>query len=46
MRVAAATAASALRTVSARGTGTPVAASSLFVSFLSDAMSTPSEPVS
>ena len=45
MRVAAATAASALRTTSARGTGTPVAASSRFVSFLSDAMSTPSEPV-
>ena len=34
-----------LRTTSARGTGTPVAASSLFVSFLSDAMSTPSELV-
>ena len=46
MRVAAATAASAVRTVSARGTGTPVAASSLFVSFLSEAMSTPSDPVS
>ena len=45
MRVAAATAASAVRTTSARGTGTPVAASSRFVSFLSPAMSTPREPV-
>ncbi len=45
MRRAAATAASPLRTTSERGTGTPVAASSRFVSFLSDAMSTPSDPV-
>ena len=45
MRFAAATAPSASRTTSERGTGTPVAASSRFVSFLSEAMSTPSDPV-
>ncbi len=45
MVAAAADASCSLRTTSERGTGTPVAASSLLVSFLSDAMSTPSELV-
>ena len=40
MRFAAATASSAFRTTSLRGTGRPAAASSWFVIFLSDAMST------
>ena len=45
MRAAAAAASSTLRTTSERGTGTPVPASSWLVSFLSEAMSTPSELV-
>jgi hypothetical protein len=45
IRRAAATASSSLRTISLRGTGSPAAASSCVVSFLSPAMSTPSAGV-